>query len=156
MTVDYFTSDVEHQGASRPRGADQRLVRPPLLARRHGVLGLPGQYGGDAGVADAGAARPLSRYVAGFGELEYRRVAVGPRGRQPGAGEGHLRAGSGRAGWLVRRRCVHAHDAWVDRRPGSEALGVDLARTESNAGERRRHVVHERLRTADVGTPVDR
>src|SRR3954467_3361274 len=114
MTVDcWITSEVEHQGASRARGADQRLVRPRLLERRHGVLGLPGQYGGDAGVADAGAARPLSRDVAGFGELEYRRVAVGPPSRQPRAGEGHLRAGSGRARWLVRWRCLHAHDAWV-------------------------------------------
>ena len=91
-------SQVEHDVARRLGAADQRASLGGGLDRVGAVAEVAGDDGGLAVVADAGAARPADRDVAGLGELEQAGVVVVPADGEVAAGERDGGTGTGSAG----------------------------------------------------------
>src|SRR5882757_8100777 len=123
--------EVEDDVGAGAGAAEERLPGAGQLQRGRGVADVAGEDRRDAGVADAGAARPSGGDVAGVGELEQRAVLAGPPGREAAAGEGDLRSDAGRSGWLVRRRVPGVRQTGVDRGAGAEQLGADAGAVET-------------------------
>ena len=63
-------SEIEHNVGARTAAADQEIAVRRRLERIRAIVDRAGDQPGLASVADAGAARPPHRHIAGLGQFE--------------------------------------------------------------------------------------